>query len=88
MPFFVYVIQSIESGHYYIGQTNDLAERLRRHNSGIETATARYAPWHLVWQAEKATRSEAVQLETKLKHLSRERLERFMGKYGGGQGGS
>ena len=88
MPFFVYVIRSIESGHYYIGQTRNAVDRLRRHNAGAESSTARYAPWEMVWHAEKPTRSEAVQLESKLKNLSRTRLESFLSKQGGGQGGS
>jgi putative endonuclease len=88
MAYFVYVIRSIGVGSYYIGQTSDLIDRLQRHNSGMESATARYAPWLLVWHTEKPTRSEAVRLEAKLKNLSRERLEGFMRKYGGGHGGS
>ena len=84
MGFFVYILRSESGGGYYVGQTADVASRLMRHNAGSESATARYVPWTLIWQAEKPTRSEAVQLERKLKNLSRVRLEAFMRKYGDG----
>ena len=82
--FFVYIIRSECNGSYYVGQTADVVARLARHNSGSESATAPYVPWALIWQTEKPTRSEAVQLERKLKNLSRVRLEAFVRKYGDG----
>ena len=88
MGVFVYIIGSVSEGSYYIGQTGDLPDRLRRHNAGLESATARYAPWRLLWHTEKPSRSEAVLLESKLKNLTRVRLEKFIRKYGGAQSGS
>ncbi|MFM2139668.1 MAG: hypothetical protein RJA57_1975 [Bacteroidota bacterium] len=81
MPFFVYIIRSRSSEKYYIGQTNNLDQRLRRHNNGSESATAPYAPWDLAGAIEKQTRAEAVRLEAKLKNLSRSRLEDFMKRH-------
>ncbi len=42
MACFVYILYSEEHDSHYIGQTNDVTERLKRHNLGMEKATARY----------------------------------------------
>ena len=34
MPYYVYILQSEKDGTYYIGSTQDLDERLKRHNEG------------------------------------------------------
>ncbi|HDR88833.1 MAG TPA: GIY-YIG nuclease family protein, partial [Bacteroidetes bacterium] len=34
MRFFVYILEAIESKKYYIGQTCNLEQRVRTHNSG------------------------------------------------------
>jgi putative endonuclease len=31
--FYVYILHSESSGHYYIGQTQDLNKRIHRHNA-------------------------------------------------------
>jgi putative endonuclease len=55
--------------------------RLNRHNKGLVKSTARYKPWILVWVTEKSTRKEAMNLEKKLKNLSKERVKEFIKKY-------
>ena len=77
----VYIIYAADYDRYYIGQTQNLHERLKRHNAGTEKATAPYIPWNILWTTEKSTRAEAVQLERKLKNLSRERLRAFIEKH-------
>lgn len=84
MVYFVYILESESAGRFYVGQSRNVAERLRRHNSGSEKSTAPFRPWHQVLVIEKPSRSEAIILERKLKHLSRERLKRFISKYGTG----
>ena len=81
MKYFVYILYAEKVDTYYIGQTNDVKARLDRHNSGREKATIRYKPWQLKWFTEKPTRSEAMELEKKLKNLTKERLRAFMQKY-------
>ena len=70
MSFFVYLLESESNGSYYVGQTNNMDERLERHNSGREKYTSVHLPWRLVGKLEKSTRSKAVILERKLKQLS------------------
>ena len=81
MPYYVYMLNSKEYNKYYIGSTQDLPERLLRHNSGKERFTKKFIPWNLILQLEKESRSEAYQLELKLKNLNREKLIKFIGKY-------
>ena len=81
MDFFVYILYSESIDSYYKGQTSDLEDRLHRHNSGYEKATKSGTPWKLIWCTQKATRSEALILEKKLKNLSREKIVQFVEKY-------
>ena len=80
MPYIVYILFSPKHNRHYIGQTNNIANRLIRHNAGHEKATAPYSPWELIWYTEKITRAEAMTLERKLKNLSTQRLLRFIQK--------
>ncbi len=66
MLFSVYILKSI-SGKYYIGQTNNLSERINRHNSGRSRYTKSRGPWELVYSEAFATREEAVRREQELK---------------------
>ena len=81
MPFFTYILYSPNFDKYYIGQTNDVDDRLTRHNSGSEKATHPYRPWKLIWFTQKTSRADAMILEKKLKNLSKERLKNFVVKY-------
>jgi putative endonuclease len=73
--FYTYVIQSDKSRQLYIGQTNDLKDRLLRHNSNRNKWTKNKGPWSLIFSQQFETRSEAVRLERKLKGFKkRERV--------------
>ena len=79
--FYVYILFSENHGRYYIGQTNDLTNRLYRHNSGMEKSTSPFIPWRMIGSIEKGTRSEAMILEKKLKNLNTEDLKKFILKH-------
>ena len=64
---FVYILFSEKSSKYYVGQTTDIAERLKRHNSGRVNSTKYGIPWTVVLQIEVLNRSQAVALEAKIK---------------------
>ena len=81
MAYFVYILYAGDFDKFYIGQTADVDERLLRHNSGREKATHPYRPWVLKWFTEKPSRAEAMQLEKKLKNLTKQRIELFIQKY-------
>ncbi len=79
--YYVYILYSESIEQYYKGQTNDIEDRMVRHNGGRNEYTKRGVPWTLVWCIEKATRSEAMQLEKILKKYGQKSLEGFMERY-------
>ena len=81
MSYIVYIIYSQSLDTFYKGQTNDIRDRLHRHNMKQEDATRCGVPWNLVWSTDKPSRSDAVILERKLKNLSRKKLIEFILKY-------
>ncbi|MBI5621773.1 GIY-YIG nuclease family protein [Candidatus Falkowbacteria bacterium] len=85
----VYILKSVHFGRYYIGQTQNITDRLRSHNAGKNSSTRKYRPWQLVYREEYATRSEAMQREKYLKSLKkRVRLENIIQRSGVEQSGS
>ena len=81
LKFYTYILKSKEHDQYYIGQTNNLENRLKRHNAGLEKYTKKYCPWEIALAIEKNSRSEAIILERKLKNLGSKRLVDFITKY-------
>jgi len=65
--YFVYILKSRYDGTYYIGQTRNPEDRIRRHNLGYSKATKAKKPWELIYTKEFVTRSEAVRHENFLK---------------------
>jgi len=69
LNFFCYILESESTGKLYIGQTNDIEDRLRRHNSGYVLSTRNRGPWRLLFYRRCDSRSESVLLERKLKSM-------------------
>ena len=67
MAYWVYILQSETSGHYYVGQTYNLAGRLARHNTGRTGANRGRGPWRLVYSEEYPTRQAAMARERQIK---------------------
>jgi len=67
MEYYVYILFSALAEKYYVGQTNHLDSRLARHNAGYVKSTKKYLPWQLVTSYKCSSRSEAMQLESKIK---------------------
>jgi predicted GIY-YIG superfamily endonuclease len=44
---YVYILQSEDGEHFYTGITEDLRARLKRHNAGAVSHTAKHLPWRL-----------------------------------------
>ncbi|NOX64846.1 MAG: GIY-YIG nuclease family protein [Chlorobi bacterium] len=64
----VYIIHSTED-HFYIGQTNNLEDRLERHNSNRSKSTKNKGKWELVITKEFTNRSDVMKMEKKLKKM-------------------
>ncbi|MGI8893810.1 MAG: GIY-YIG nuclease family protein [Bacteroidia bacterium] len=59
MKYFVYVLRSEKDGSFYIGHTNNLDDRIIRHNSGRSLSTKAKKPWELMYKEEFESRGEA-----------------------------
>jgi predicted GIY-YIG superfamily endonuclease len=44
---YVYVLESMDSEHFYVGITDDLRARLAKHNAGEVPHTSKFGPWRL-----------------------------------------
>jgi predicted GIY-YIG superfamily endonuclease len=58
---FVYILRGeFNPGRHYVGVTDDVAVRLRWHNAGQNTFTARDRPWSVVVAMEFATQLDVI----------------------------
>lgn len=69
---YVYILRSYAGGreHYYTGMTDDLRERLKMHNEGKVSHTAKYMPWELKTYLGFDDEARAVAFEDYLKTAS------------------
>ncbi len=69
---YVYILQSVlASGeHYYVGVTDDLKARLKRHNAGEVSHTSKFAPWRIKTYLAFSDENQAVEFERYLKSAS------------------
>ncbi|MDD5226764.1 MAG: GIY-YIG nuclease family protein [Candidatus Omnitrophica bacterium] len=63
MNYIVYVLESGKNGLRYIGYTQNLANRLKEHNSGGNVSTRSKGPWKLLCSEEQPTKSLAEKRE-------------------------
>ncbi|CAM3145322.1 GIY-YIG nuclease family protein [Asticcacaulis taihuensis] len=74
---YVYLIRSLSSsGQTYVGLTDDLKQRLAKHNSGGSTHTSKYVPWEIVSYHAFADKQRAVDFEKYLKSGSGQAFSR------------
>ena len=66
---FVYIIKSHSTNHYYIGETANLTDRLKRHNANRSKSKKGKGPWQIVATYKLKDKSEACLLELKLKNM-------------------
>ncbi|WP_209330923.1 GIY-YIG nuclease family protein [Lunatimonas salinarum] len=69
MSYVVYILYSPSLGRFYVGQTEDLADRLARHNSGRNKSTKAGVPWTLVHSEHSPDRASALVRERQVKNL-------------------
>ncbi len=76
---YLYILESILNGKYYIGSTTNLLRRIYDHNTGNTPSTKSGRPWKLVFSLQIGSLSKARTLELKLeKHKSRKILEQIV----------
>jgi putative endonuclease len=77
--FIVYILFSSKVDQYYVGHTQNMEDRLSRHNSGRSLSTKKGKPWNLVYTETFETRSEAMLREKAIKKMkSRTYLEQLI----------
>jgi len=68
---YVYILESLRDGRYYIGSTKDLRKRLQHHWRGFTPSTKRFGEIRLVLHQKYNTLREARFIESRLKQLKR-----------------
>ena len=72
--YYIYIIESVQSGIFYKGSTSDYMRRLSEHNDGKSEYSRGKGPWKLVFVQPFETKSEALIQEKKLKRCNKEYL--------------
>ena len=64
---YVYILESLNSEHFYVGITDDPDARLTRHNAGEVTHTRKYKHWRIKTYIAFSDDKRAVAFEKYLK---------------------
>ena len=67
MDFYVYILWSNSIEKFYIGSTENLIKRVQSHNKGLGNWTRKAHDWILVHSISQYSRSEALELEKRIK---------------------
>ena len=69
MAFYVYMLKSISAGKSktYVGYTNNLKERIKRHNTGKGAKFTRGRKWTLIYKENFKSKKEAISREYYIK---------------------
>jgi putative endonuclease len=79
---YVYILESIRDGRYYVGSTAHIVERLRHHTGGHTPTTKRFGEIRVVFTQEFGSLALARKVEQKLKKLKRKDYLRAIVKDG------
>ena len=69
MSYYVYILYSQKTNHYYIGSSSDPDKRLLRHNAGATISTKQGRPWKIVYTETLGNETDAIRRELYLKSL-------------------
>jgi len=77
MPYYVYMLKTIDGlrEKSYVGYTNNLKERINKHNSNKGAKSTRGYKWKLIFKKKFLSKSEAMVFEYKLKKDRNKRLQ-------------
>ena len=69
--YFVYILRSINNpAQVYVGFTEDITARLKKHNEGGNVSTASYRPWEMIFYCAFGDKGRALAFEAYLKSHS------------------
>jgi putative endonuclease len=80
--FYTYVLESLKNQNLYIGYTQNLAQRLKEHNLGLNFSTKPYMPWKVIYyeaclNEEDARRREKYFKTNQGRRLLKRRLKEY-----------
>jgi len=77
MAFYVYMLKSITTGSKksYVGYTNNVKQRLKKHNSNTGAKSTKGYKWIVIYKRYFKTKNEAMSYEYRLKNDKRKRLK-------------
>jgi putative endonuclease len=79
MDYFTYILFSEKLNRYYIGSSQDISQRLERHNAGATKSTKTGRPWKIVYYEKYNSKTEAIKRENYLKRMkSKKFIESFI----------
>ncbi len=64
---YVYILKSVKTERFYVGQTENLKKRFEQHNSGKTQSLKAYLPFEIVRVEEFSSKQEACRRERKIK---------------------
>jgi putative endonuclease len=64
---YVYILEGLDSEHFYVGITDDLRARLAKHNAGEVPHTSKYGPWRIRTYVAFSEPAQAIAFERHLK---------------------
>ena len=64
---YVYILESHDSDHFYVGITDDVPARLIKHNAGEVPHTSKFRPWRLKTYVGFSDEKRALDFEKYLK---------------------
>jgi predicted GIY-YIG superfamily endonuclease len=67
---FVYILESDDQQHWYVGLTDDIDRRMTEHNSGKSSHTSKFGSWELKTYTAFRDRNRAEAFERYLKSHS------------------
>jgi predicted GIY-YIG superfamily endonuclease len=67
---YVYILESHDSEHFYIGIADDVPARLAKHNAGEVPHTSKYRPWGVKTYIAFTDEKQALAFEKYLKSAS------------------
>ena len=80
---FLYIIFSVKTGKYYIGETPDVPARLAFHNNVVlnTNSTKTGIPWELFWYLKLENRGIAKKIESHIKRMKNVKYYENLKKY-------
>ena len=84
--YYVYILRSLKTGKLYKGYTENLKDRLSKHNSGGVSSTKSSTPWEIIYYEAFVHKTDALREEKFLKTgKGRERIKLLLSEVSCGE---